>query len=69
MDKFRGYSREQVIEDFTRMLYYAADCIRYTERLRKYHDCNDCANRKECRYVPEIGEMTRINCFAWKEKK
>ena len=56
---------EQNAEEFARMLNYVADCITYTHKVQSYKDCNTCKDRK-CKYRPKLGEMTRINCFAWK---
>ena len=55
-------------EQFARALNYAADCIRYYERVTSYHDCNDCGKKKTCRHVPRLGELTRINCPLWVSK-
>lgn len=58
---------EVEMEKFMRCLYYAADCIRYVQRLKRYNDCNNCA--RGCGYEPEWGEQTRINCPLWRAKE
>ncbi len=57
---------EASAEDFARMLIYAADCIRYTQQVQSYNDCNNCA--RGCGYEPKWGAMTRINCPLWRAK-
>jgi hypothetical protein len=54
-------------EEFARMLHHAADCISYYHRVSSYHDCNDCGANPECKYLPQWGGMTRINCPLWRE--
>ena len=53
-------NKEEVRDVFRK----AMDCMDYVERLKQYHDCNDCI-AKDCPYKPPLGEMVRINCFAW----
>ena len=55
-------------EEFARMLRHAADCITYTNKVTSFHDCNDCG-KKDCKYRPKLGEMTRINCPLWESKQ
>ena len=31
--------------------------------------CNDCGSKWECEYMPEPGEMCRINCPLWQPEK
>ena len=45
-----------------RLLYHAADCIQYYDRVSCLPDCNDCGRAKECEYLPKPGEQVRINC-------
>lgn len=49
--------RAKVIKDRYRKFY---------DRIAPLHDCNDCADRRKCKYQPKIGEVTRINCPLWK---
>ena len=43
--------------------------------LRAYRDivnsgcCNDCARIKECKYVPDIGQLARYNCPHYENVK
>lgn len=54
-------------EDFVRMLYHVADCVRAYKHIVSYPDCNTCGDRKNCKYLPKPGEQTRINCPLWKD--
>ncbi len=55
-------------EEVRNVFRKAMDCMDYVERLKQYHDCNDCGKR-ECPHRPMLGEMVRINCFAWESIK
>ena len=55
-------------EDFVRMLYHVADCVRAYKRIISYPDCNTCSKKSSCKYCPKVGEQTRINCPLWKGK-
>lgn len=58
----------QDAEDFARMLIYVADCIRYTQSVQSYDNCNNCG-KKGCEYRPEWGKQVRINCPLWEGKE
>lgn len=51
-----------------RIEWYRARAIEILDKL-SYHDCNSCAKRDSCEYVPQLGDQTRANCPLWKEKK
>ena len=38
----------------------------YYDGISKLNDCNNCGKRRECEYVPRLGEVSRINCPLWK---
>lgn len=38
------------------------DCLMALRDIYKTGDCNICANRKECKYLPKPGQMVRYNC-------
>ena len=59
--------RDEDMKEFARALRYAAECIEYYQRVKSFHDCNDCKD-KTCKYKPRLGEQVRINCPLWKEK-
>ena len=48
-------------------------CRAELKRLKDYQrqqlnkDCNNCARRGGCKHLPEIGKLTRINCFLWQQ--
>lgn len=61
------YSEE--LMDVAKTLYYAADCIRYFERVSKLPSCNDCGESNTCPYRPEWGDSVRINCPLWEKRR
>lgn len=57
------------IRQFTDLLIYAVDCIRYYERIAVLPNCNNCKmTEKGCMYLPKWGEEVRINCPHWVEE-
>lgn len=51
---------------FIQLLHYAADCMRYYERVATLPDCNNCRRAETgCIYLPKWGEDVRINCPHW----
>lgn len=58
--------QDRDLEDFARLLISAADHIRHSIAVSSYNNCNNCAIKLTCRYLPEWGKMTRINCPLWK---
>lgn len=52
-------------QDIRSLCYRIIDLIDYTDMISKLHDCNDCKAKKDCPKAPKLGQMTRINCFAW----
>ena len=62
----------EAYKNFSQMLHYASACIDYVQLIQAQHSCDDCAGREKplCPYLPECGDMVRINCPLWyKEKK
>ena len=51
--------------EIIKALELAASKVYHSDMISKLHDCNDCKDR-DCTHRPRIGEMVRINCFAWK---
>lgn len=41
----------------------------FYEDITALHDCNDCGIRCKCKFAPDPGQMVRINCPLWVEKK
>ena len=57
-------------EIFADLLIYAADCIRYYNRVSMLPDCNNCFYAYNgCKYKPGWGEDVRINCPHWKSEE
>lgn len=52
-------------DDIKSLCYRIIDLIDYVDTISKLHDCNDCKAKRNCPYVPKLGQHTRINCFAW----
>lgn len=42
------------------------DCLMTLRDIYKTEDCNICASRKECEYMPKPGQMVRYNCPFYK---
>lgn len=59
--------KQKDVEEFTSMLHYVADCIRYAHQIQSLNNCNTCT-KKECKYRPKLGQLARINCFDWEDK-
>ena len=57
------------LEDFARLLISAADYIRHSIDVSSYNNCNNCGAKLNCKYLPEWGAMTRINCPLWVDKQ
>ena len=54
-------------KDFSRMLRYVQDCIRYYQEMKSLPNCNTCGKR-DCKYKPGWGLPVRINCPLWEAK-
>ena len=59
--------RDRDLEHFTNILISTVDAIRYYLEVSSYDDCNTCGKTK-CRYMPDPGQMVRINCPLWQSK-
>jgi hypothetical protein len=42
------------------------DCLQALRDIYKTGDCNICAKRRECEYLPKVGQMVRYNCPFYK---
>lgn len=60
--------QDRDLEDFARLLISVADHIRHSISVSSYNNCNNCGVKLQCKYLPEWGQMTRINCPLWKQK-
>ena len=48
--------------------YYIWQCLRAYNEIIKSGDCNDCANKNNCKYAPAPGELVRYNCPFYKKE-
>lgn len=55
-------------ENIVSTLYRIIDLIRYADKVSSLNNCNNCAVKNHCPHEPRLGEMVRINCFAWEGK-
>ena len=56
-------------DELLELLYRLIDCVKFTKEISGLSDCNDCGWKGNCKYEPKIGQITRINCPLWKERK
>ena len=48
--------------------WYLYDCLSLLKNIQDCGDCNVCASKNDCQYVPTVGQMVRYNCpFYMKE--
>jgi len=40
-----------------------------SDRISYLPNCNDCGANGKCPYMPKWGDMVRINCPHWQERK
>lgn len=59
---------DQEREELIRLIISICDYARVGYNLSTYNDCNNCGD-KDCKYIPRIGEVTRINCPLWKARE
>ena len=52
------------VNGITSMLRDIADRIDNSIMLEKLNNCNNCG-AKDCPYIPEQGQIVRINCPLW----
>ena len=45
---------------------YILDSLRALRNIYETGDCNICASKKDCEYVPKPGQMVRYNCPFYK---
>ena len=49
-------------------LNYIAESLRVLKLINDSGSCNDCANKDNCLYVPNPGQLVRYNCFFYARK-
>lgn len=50
------------------VLLYVADCMLAVDEMQSQHNCNDCGLKRECAYVPKLGQPVRWNCPLWQKR-
>ena len=51
------------------LLDFLKTCVRCGEILMNSNTCNNCKFQNTCEYALPLGEMVRINCHLWEERK
>lgn len=46
----------------SRSEWYLYDCLTTLKNIQDCGDCNVCASKNDCQYVPKPGQMVRYNC-------
>lgn len=55
---------DQELKEMIWLLQSLLDHALYGMRVKTYDDCNNC-KRSKCEFMPEPGQMVRINCPLW----
>lgn len=58
-----------IVEEIKQLEYKAEDSEILSNRIENMTSCNTCLKRLGCKYVPELGEDTRLNCPLWESGK
>ena len=48
---------------------YILDCLTALRNIYKTGNCNECSQKKICKYIPNPGEQVRFNCPFFKRKE
>ena len=48
---------------------YILDALRAYREVIDSGCCNDCGSKKDCEYVPKLGQLVRYNCPFYKRKE
>lgn len=48
---------------------FILDNLVILRQIQSTGDCNICADKKECKYVPKAGQMVRYNCPFYKPER
>ena len=54
------------LDDTISEIAYVLDALMAYRRIVQAGDCNSCSESKNCKYIPEWGELTRYNCPFYK---
>lgn len=54
------------LDDTIETVAYILDTLMAYRQIVKTGECNSCSESKNCKYIPELGELTRYNCPFYK---
>lgn len=57
------------LDDAISDVAYILDTLIAYRNITASGNCNNCAERKQCQYIPELGEQVRYNCPFYKGKE
>ena len=52
-------------ETIRQACYRIIDALWVLDNIERLPNCNNCKLKNSCGYVPNGGEMVRINCWGW----
>lgn len=50
------------LDDNISTVAYILDTLIAYRNITALGNCNNCAKRRQCQYIPELGEQVRYNC-------
>lgn len=56
------------LDDAISDVAYILDSLIAYRNIVQTGNCNDCDKRKDCEYLPKVGEQVRINCPFYKRE-
>ena len=56
-------------ETIRQACYRIIDALWVLDNIDRLPNCNNCKMKKSCEYVPNAGEMVRVNCWGWVGEK
>lgn len=59
--------KENKLDGLISSVAYTLDCLRALRDIQDAGDCNTCGIKRECRYAPKPGQLTRYNCPFYEE--
>lgn len=57
------------LDDAISNVAYILDTLIVYRNIAQTGDCNNCKKRKDCEYLPQVGEQVRINCPFYKKEE
>lgn len=52
-------------ETIRQACYRIIDALWLADNIERLPNCNNCKRQNGCCYVPEAGDMVRVNCWGW----